>query len=310
LLPKEQGEKLATLLKTEHLKHAFRESGGFTEDAKADFLFNLLTSDGLKSTVKRWESGINTTGMSSKADTYRVGANYVFMTKTDGQPNPGMDNVQMIFDVNEIFRRLDFYANPDDKYGAKQNVNMVDLISSKSSLYELLFKGSVSLDMLSKLNISNIPVRETLRKKLLDNGINTIGSRTIEEILGPPPVKNPSAPGSTQFEYENDNLKVEEVEANTLKNGDLIIVDGTVAKIGNAYVAGSTSPNVSITLDEGVPYQNINVDKSKKIEKIVGGSEEVKLLENGMQAYFNPADGKWYKDSAFTIPASTEELTK
>jgi hypothetical protein len=36
----------------------------------------------------------------------------------------------------------------------------------------------------------------------------------------------------------------------------------------------------------------------------------VKLVENGMQAYFNPADGKWYKDAAFTIPASTEELTK
>jgi hypothetical protein len=309
LLPKEQGEKLATLLKTEYLKHSFREPGGVTEDAKADFLFNLLTSDGLKSTVKRWEGGINTTGMSSRADTYRVGANYVFMAKTDGEPKIGMDTVQMIFDVNEIFRRLDFYANSDDKYGAKQNVNMVDLIASKPELYEILFKGSVSLDMLSKLKIVSVPVRETLRKKLLDNGINTIGSRTVEEILGPPPVKNPATPGTSQFDYENGNLELAEVEAGTIKSGDLIIVDGTVAKVTEAGVSNSTQ-SMQISLSEGVPYSNINLAKSKIIEKIIGGSEEVKLVENGMQAYFNPADGKWYKDAAFTIPASTEELTK
>jgi hypothetical protein len=396
LLPKEQGEKLATLLNTKYLNHSFRESGGVTDDGKADFLFNLLTSDGLKSTVKRWEGGINTNGMSSSADTLRVGANYVFMTKTSNEPSTGMANVQMLFDVNEVFRRLDFYANQDDKFGAKQNKNMVDVIASSSNLYEVLFKGSVSLDMLSKLNINSVPVRESLRKKLLDNGIDTIGSRTVEEILGPAPEKPSATPGTVQFEYENGDLEVEKVEAVTLTSGDLIVVDGTVAKISTAYVGGSNSKSMTISLDEGVPYMQIEVDKSKKIEKIVqlatpgtlqfdyennnlkveevaantlkdgdlvdingkistitdvepipvpisqgepkqvkiyfryengsflnnifdsskkvkkivGGSDDVKLLENGMQAYFNPADGKWYKDSAFTIPASQQELTK
>jgi hypothetical protein len=309
LLPKEQGTKLASLLKTEYLSHQFRAKEGSSDDEQAEFLFKLLSSDGLKSTVKRWEAGINTTGMSSMADTYRVGANYVFVTKESSDTSMMRGGVQLQFDVNEIFRRVDFYANKDDKFGAKQNVNMVDLIASQSNLYEVLFKGSISWDMLSKMKINNEYVREALRKRLLDAGIDKFGDKTVEELLGPAAPEVPVVPGTAQFDYENGNLEVNYTTPNLLKVGDLVVMNGKVSEVQGTS-GGEISTNVTVKPEGKTNSNIIKIGTSDQVEKIVGGSKEVKLLENGMQAYYDPITRKWYKDAAFTIPASPEELTK
>jgi hypothetical protein len=217
--------------------------------------------------------------------------------------------VQLQFDVNEIFRRVDFYANKDDKFGAKQNVNMVDLIASQSNLYEVLFKGSISWDMLSKMKINNEYVREALRKRLLDAGIDKFGDKTVEELLGPAAPEVPVVPGTAQFDYENGNLEVNYTTPNLLKVGDLVVMNGKVSEVQGTS-GGEISTNVTVKPEGKTNSNIIKIGTSDQVEKIVGGSKEVKLLENGMQAYYDPITRKWYKDAAFTIPASPEELTK
>ena len=59
----------------------------------------------------------------------------------------------------------------------------IEDILSKSYVYEILFKDTISWADLSRLKVDSA-TRAILLQKLLDGGVTHFGDRTVEEVLG------------------------------------------------------------------------------------------------------------------------------
>ncbi len=182
LMPEEFGKKMAEITNTKVFSHSWNSSMPSNPQERADFLFSLLSDDGLRATTYRWASGINTSGMSSTSDGYRVGANYVFTRKNPSSPDHNSSNLSFHFDASQMLRRLDFYANNSDNFGAKSEKDMLAEISN-DYVYEILFKGNISWADLAVLSIDS-KTREILLEKLLNQGTTHFGDKPIQDVLG------------------------------------------------------------------------------------------------------------------------------
>jgi hypothetical protein len=119
--------------------------------------------------------------MSSTSDGYRVGANYIFTRKSSNAPSQD-GSLKFHFDASKLLRRLDFYANRNDQFGAKSEKDMLTEMGS-DYVYEILFKGTISWADLAMLSIDSA-TRKILLEMLLDSGTEKIGNTPIETILG------------------------------------------------------------------------------------------------------------------------------
>lgn len=182
LLPEEFGKKMAEITNTKIFSHNWNSGLPGGAQQKADFLFGLLSDDGLRATTYRWASGINTSGMSSSADGYRVGANYVFTRKGSGTPSHNSSDLSFHFDAAKMLRRLDFYANTSDNFGAKSEKDMLAEVGH-GYVYEILFKGTISWADLAVLSIDS-KTRELLLERLLNQGTTHFGDRPVQDVLG------------------------------------------------------------------------------------------------------------------------------
>ena len=181
LLPEEFGKKMAQVTNTKVFSHSWNSSLPSDPKSRATFLFSLLSDDGLRPTTYRWASGINNSGMSSTSDGYRVGANYIFTRKSSSAPSQD-GSLKFHFDASKLLRRLDFYANRGDAFGAKSEKDMLTEMGS-DYVYEILFKGTISWADLAMLSIDSA-TRKILLEMLLDSGTDKIGNTPIETILG------------------------------------------------------------------------------------------------------------------------------
>ena len=113
--------------------------------------------------------GINTSGMSSKADVKANGGNYMFTHPSSSKKNGGSSLV-FTFDGRKLLRRMDFYKNNSDKYGQLQS-DEEDVISKlKSGGGEIMWKKNLSWADLASVSMPDA-VRAALVKKLLDAGM-------------------------------------------------------------------------------------------------------------------------------------------
>jgi hypothetical protein len=147
-------------------------------EERAKFLFDLLTKVGLRPTTARRAHGINVDGMSSDSDGYQHGAGYIYTGK-----NKGNGTVGFKFDAARLLRRLDLYANPYDRYGKKADETPIEDILSKNSVYEILFKDTISWADLASLNVDSA-TRAILLEMLLNAGVKNFGDRTVQQVLG------------------------------------------------------------------------------------------------------------------------------
>jgi hypothetical protein len=177
VMPDDIAAKLAQQTGSAYINHSWN-SGDMPSSGKprAEFLFELLTGDGLRSTVERWAAGINSSGMSSSTDGYAVGANYVFTSKSSSTGG------YFSFDGAKLLRRLDFYANRGDSYGQKKEKDILEEISA-GYVYEILFKGTISWADLALVNVDS-KTRDILIDMLTKADIKDFGGKPLTEIFG------------------------------------------------------------------------------------------------------------------------------
>jgi DNA polymerase III epsilon subunit-like protein len=180
VMPQDVANKIAETIDAKYFTHTWTaDDGEFTDGSDEDdanFLFKLLTDGGLKSTVDRWTSGINTSGESSYDDINAVGGNYVFTHMGND------DSRTFVFDLMSMLRRLDFYANNSDYYG-KKSEDQSPIEELQAGAYEIMFKGTISWADLSKLNVSS-EVRDRLLELLTNAGVKYFGDTPVEAVLG------------------------------------------------------------------------------------------------------------------------------
>ena len=168
LAPQSVADKIASETKINYFNHTWQSSTPNGTEAMADFLFEIFQSGGLYSTTNRWMDGINTNGMSSKADVKANGGNYMF-THQSSSPSSG-SSLSFSFDASKLLRRMDFYKNGGDKYGQLVS-DAEDVIGKlKSGGGEIMWKKNLSWADLSSVSMSDA-VRAALVKKLLAAGL-------------------------------------------------------------------------------------------------------------------------------------------
>ena len=177
VMPQDVANKIAETINAKYFTHTWHgsfSSGGPEKDA--EFLFNLITQGGIKSTVDRWTSGINVDGTSSFSDVKAAGGNYVFTHMGNS------DSKTFVFDLMSMLRRLDFYANNSDKWGQKSE-NQSPIEELQTGAYEIMFKGTISWADLAKLNV-NSATRAYLIELLTNAGVKSFGDNPIEAVIG------------------------------------------------------------------------------------------------------------------------------
>ena len=169
LVPQSVADKIASETGVNYFYHNWQSSTPSGTTAYADFLFDIFQSGSLYSTTNRWMDGINTSGMSSKADVKANGGNYMFTHPSSSKKNGGSSLV-FTFDGRKLLRRMDFYKNNSDKYGQLQS-DEEDVISKlKSGGGEIMWKKNLSWADLASVSMPDA-VRAALVKKLLDAGM-------------------------------------------------------------------------------------------------------------------------------------------
>lgn len=180
LMPQEVADKIADQTNSKYFIHGWTWNDKDKDTPpigveRAKYLFDVLTKTGLRSTVDRWLSGINTRGQSSETDGKAVGANYVFTTKS--YSTGGMFS----FDARKMLRRLDYYLNVGDGYGQKGEKDTLQLLAG--SVHEILFKGTLSWADLAYINVDS-ETRDALIEMLTDSGITDFGGTPLNKIFG------------------------------------------------------------------------------------------------------------------------------
>jgi hypothetical protein len=159
-----------------------------TDERKIDFYVALLSTpqEGLLSTTVRWTEGIGGNGMSSPQDIATGGADYVFTTPKmalDSKEYGVYDSQMAIyFDPKKVYRRLDFFANVTDKFGARVMGEDTIKSSRPGVASEIMFKQRLGWADLDSVILSPT-TRSIVLGKLHDMGISEIGGRAIEDVI-------------------------------------------------------------------------------------------------------------------------------
>jgi len=197
-LSEEKAKALAKKTNIAHFKHTWHSTGQIAQnmgesdedfrDRVADAVAAKLATPqgGLLSTTTRWTEGIPTSGMSSASDVKTGGGDYVFLTPQGawaGKSGSYYNGAPTIyFSPEKLFRRLDFWANATDKYGARSESKtaMTDMVPGS---YEAMFKQRVSFDDLDSLQVRTDAHRDALIKALKKRGVYDFGGVPIEQII-------------------------------------------------------------------------------------------------------------------------------
>lgn len=214
-LPEEVAKKIASETRTKTLRHtstlynAIREvypqfsvmelrgddeeglAGAYQVGASfvADILAGKNNSGGrLQSTRRRFTHGLVTVGQSSESDiTEGEGGDYVFFTPTSytGLASAGSSDAMFIelnFDPEVMYRRIDFYANEmDNGVGSREAVSRV-LDEARADNYEVMFKGAVTFEGLRSVVVAK-EIRPYLIEQLEKRGITEINGKNIRDMI-------------------------------------------------------------------------------------------------------------------------------
>ena len=187
--------------KISHFYHRVYTSdlSGSNLDPVVDRIINIFEGGALQSTTSRMLStrGI---GQSSSDDLNRPAADYTFLyAATEGNisssagqfasdhwnDDPGSDKtVTIIVDPVEMMRRVDFYTNPGDEWGAMadrifdpyQNFNFFN------SSGEAMFKYDIPISSFRGIAMTNA-LRQKIVAQLKARGIDFINGNDVEQLV-------------------------------------------------------------------------------------------------------------------------------
>jgi hypothetical protein len=143
---------------------------------------------GLLSSVTRYDAGLQYGGMSSRDDMHTGGADYVFFS-----PKPSKDvsyyeepsqlaSASVIFPAENVFNRLDLYANQDDLFGRRvPGTNAIE--QSKPYGYETVVKHGISVAVPGvSLNV-NPKVRDRVIEMFKEEGVTQVNGVELTELM-------------------------------------------------------------------------------------------------------------------------------
>ena len=201
LLSQAKAQKIVDDYKISHFYHRVYTSdlSGSNLDPVVDRIINIFEGGALQSTTSRMLStrGI---GQSSSDDLNRPAADYTFLyAATEGNisssagqfasdhwnDDPGSDKtVTIIVDPVEMMRRVDFYTNPGDEWGAMadrifdpyQNFNFFN------SSGEAMFKYDIPISSFRGIAMTNA-LRQKIVAELKARGIDFINGNDVEQLV-------------------------------------------------------------------------------------------------------------------------------
>jgi hypothetical protein len=180
LVPESVADALVAKTGANYFKHQWK--GGDVPSSsqdKADFLYKILMSGSLYSTVQRWTDGINVAGMSSRSDIKANGGNYVFTSPQSANSNGTSSSLSFTFDGRKVLRRLDFYKNNGDSWGQLQSDSEDVVDKLKNNYGEIMFKKNLSWADLSGLSLDSA-TRKILIERLTKAGL---GDSNLVDVL-------------------------------------------------------------------------------------------------------------------------------
>jgi len=169
-------------------------TGTSSSPTTADFIFSTFFSDnaemlgGLHSTVSRLQSGTEVKGQSSASDFASGAANYVYLSKIKpnfvGRSGDERESSFAIrFNPDYMLKRLDFWTNEDDEFGARMSTSTrpFDHLSS-SGAYEIMYKGAIGLEGVEAIYLAKRE-REKLISMLENSGVSKVNGVPIDEFI-------------------------------------------------------------------------------------------------------------------------------
>jgi hypothetical protein len=199
LLSQARAQKLVDDYKISHFYHRVYTSNISGVDAAADRLIKIFESGALQSTTSRMLS-TRGTGQSSSDDLNRPAADYTFLyavteSNTPDQTsrfnnehwndNPSSnETMTVILDPVELMRRLDFYTNPGDDWGAMSNriFDPYENFDFFSSVGEAMFKYDVPISSFRGIAMT-AELRQAVVAELRARGIDFINGNDVEQLV-------------------------------------------------------------------------------------------------------------------------------
>jgi len=159
-------------------------------DQAAKFYTRIIAGphNALLSTVSRWTDGISASGLSSDPDMASGGADYVFFTPAGPSTSTDLTNgvfsetsVSLVYKAEDVFTRLDFYANYQDEHGGRKPQND-NVSNARAGGYELMLKDRFPIEQVDKIVVHHA-IRPYILRELEAAGVTSIGGRPIEDIV-------------------------------------------------------------------------------------------------------------------------------
>ena len=198
-VPESVAEKLKVATGVEYFRHRLfvendkrvkKLSGQERQNMIVDIISDMFTSDRgsegtLLSTTNRYYRGMkDAVGMSQSEDIRTGGADYIFTTpvSADYQLSAGTTSFSFYYDPKILLRRIDFYTNEYDGYGARSESKDV-IAATRPGSHETIFKGGIGPEALRYILVKTKFYKEMLVAALIDRGITEINGRPIEEVI-------------------------------------------------------------------------------------------------------------------------------
>jgi hypothetical protein len=199
LLSQARAQKLVDDYKISHFYHRVYTGDISGVEGAANRLIKIFESGALQSTTARMIS-TRGTGQSSGDDLNRPAADYTFLhavtesntpdTTTSfnndhWNDNPSRDeSIVVILDPVELMRRIDFYTNPGDDWGAMANriFDPYENFDFFSSSGEAMFKYDVPVSTFRGIAM-NAALRQQVVEELKARGIDFINGNDVEQLV-------------------------------------------------------------------------------------------------------------------------------
>jgi SPP1 gp7 family putative phage head morphogenesis protein len=176
-------------------KHMAKKWGSMYHDGDppAAIAAKIVGQSGLMSSVKRYQSGVFTTGMSTSDDFGTGGADGVFM-RVDTAASPSGSNgsnFRAVIDTKQVMGRLDWWAFDHDNYGRagygqygdRWSIPQQMMTSSPNGTNEVMATHGVPPSAFKKFIVPDPTYRNEVLVELRRQGINEINGVPVADFV-------------------------------------------------------------------------------------------------------------------------------
>lgn len=158
----------------------------------AELAAKIVGDTGLMSSVKRYNSGVFTTGMSTNADFRTGGADGVFMRVAKTTPSSAGGRFRAVIDTTKVMGRMDWWAFNHDNYGRagyreyQQRWSVPEQTAPSSranSSNEVMAPHGVPPSAFKKFIVSDESYRQRVLAELRKMGVTQINGQSVDEFV-------------------------------------------------------------------------------------------------------------------------------